>query len=257
MGLHATNAPSSELEVFVGFPLVMYLSRSRTVSIWPELNIGQEAAVLESVKYSVNLSLMPKVDIAAEWKKQERKDAPVRQSSTPWPPPDAHVVATAIEKALRSKNDVGNMADYLAGDRRYTAYKLSGTLRLEAEFDLEHPRPQLKVHGVPAQLRLGSSKSEVSLMLAFDNMAGIDFNEGDWSVWESGAMWFLRNASSEEGYPLVGLFTPEAAPPSTSCGVVYFVNADRYEQSKEYLPPGTLDTIATGIDQWPTGIRRY
>lgn len=235
----------------MGFPLVMYLSRSKTVSIWPELGRTQEKAALERVTSSLNLSLLPKVDIAAEWKKQERQGPPVRESSGPWPPPDAEMIAVAIERALRARDEVGSMADYLSGNSSYRAYKLSGELRIDAGFEINPPRLPLEVHGVPARLRLTTTDTDISLMLAFENIAGIDFRDGRWSVWESGAMWLLRGASTDRGYPLVGLFTAGAAPTHTSFGIVYFVNPAEYEHASKHLPTDAQATIAAGVDHWP------
>jgi hypothetical protein len=94
----------------------MYLSRSKSVSIWPNLNRKKEGEkILRGIKSSINLSFAPKIDITAKWKGRSDAPVPTRKNSNPWPPWDALSIAMAIEKLLRNSDDVGSMEDFEKG----------------------------------------------------------------------------------------------------------------------------------------------
>lgn len=208
----------------MGFPLVMYLSRSKTVSIWPELGRKDAESGWQGIKSSLNLSLSPKFDIGAEWKKRKDQPAPMRDGNMPWPPYKALEIAIAIENLLRKSRSVGTMAEFLTGAFAYPTYKLSGLLKLDnKEFSFRSPVP-MKVHGLTGKLCLAESDRQVSLTLALENIAGIDFQDGQWNVWESGAIWFLEGASSEEAIRLQGCLRTKEMATAASPHAVQFTS---------------------------------
>jgi hypothetical protein len=224
----------------LGFPLVMYLSRSKTTSLWPSLEGAREPGPpFLHTKSPPTLSLSLKVDISTEWRTPEL-DPPLRNSDAPWPPWESESIVEAIERLLVDRGQLGSTTDFEAGHFGCLAYKLCGLFTLDDQetFGFDLRGVDLKFHGLTGRLRLADSKREVALTLALDNIAGIDQKDGRWDVWESGAMHFFREARSD-GYPLIGLFTYEGQHPScfASCGAVYFASYTVYQGLKEYLGP--------------------
>jgi hypothetical protein len=232
----------------MGFPLIMYLSRSKAVAIWPELDRKDSEGGWQGIKSSLNLSISPKFDISTEWKKRSDQPAPVRGGSVNWPPPDTLQIAVAIEDHLREKNCVGTMSQFLDNSFEYPTYKLWGSFRLDEASPSIAWLP-IKVHAITGRLRIADTNQEVSLTLALENIPGVDFQEGEWHAWESGAHWFFKEASSKEGYPLAGLFTYEGNGHGlyAACGAVYFVSLRTYQADKSYLRPQQRDTLGEGL----------
>jgi hypothetical protein len=221
----------------MGFPLIMYLSRSKTVSLWPNLELEQHGArsrYFQGAKSELSLSLNPKVSISAEWKKPESKPPPLRTTDAHWPPPWSEEIVQALEALLVEKNELGTMTEFLARKFDRLAYKLCGTFTLDDQSSSPDWRDiGLEFHGLYGRLQLADSGHAVALILALDNVAGIDERDGRWRVWESGAMHFLREARTG-GYPLMGLFTYEGAHRAcfANCGAVYFANYVAYKRLK-------------------------
>jgi hypothetical protein len=220
----------------MGFPLIMYLSRSKTVSLWPQLEQPKASTQsFQGLKSDVTLSLNPKVNISAEWKRHE-SDPPFRNKDTPWPPWESEPIVQAIEHLLREQHQIGGIDDLLAGNFGFLAYKLCGFFKLDRiRPDFEIAGLDLKVHGLTGRLHLPAFPHQVALTLALENIAGIDERDGRWDVWESGAMHFLSEAK-RDGYPLIGLFTCEGRHPTclASCGAIYFASYSEYQSYMTY-----------------------
>jgi hypothetical protein len=218
----------------MGFPLIMYLSRAKTMSLWPDLEQPHDSErYFQGVKSELTLSLKPKLSISAEWKKPEPK-LPPRRDDTYWPPADAESIVEAIETLLAEQKQVGTVKDLMAQKFKHSAYKLCGTFKLDSQASLNFGDIGLKAHGLSGHLHLADTKHSVALTLALNNVAGIELRNGNWDVGESGAIHFLHEARAE-GYPLIGLFTYEGAYPSrlANCGAVYFASYWSYLQLKE------------------------
>jgi hypothetical protein len=239
----------------MGFPLIMYLSRAKTVAIWPELGMHGDSYSLRDIKSSLDLSFNPKVDLAAEWKKTDAPPPPSRNESTHWPPWESHALVAAIERVLRKGKHIGGTEDFLRGDFGYPCYKLSGHLTFEdsPEEAIGFGRIRLNSHCLSGKLRLAQGTAVVSLILSLESIAGIDWRDGEWHVWESGAMFMLKAARSQRGFPVFGLFTYEGPDPSAfaSCGIVYFASAKVYRHAAERRPDKDVQQLAKGIDTWP------
>ncbi len=223
----------------MGFPLIMYLSRSKTIAIWPQLGQKKESFSLRDIKSSLNLSLTPKADFIAEWKKTEDSPIPAEDSSQSWPPHDALKIAALIEENLRKRRLVGSMEEFLQGDFSYPCYKLSGSLVLDniQQSTWIFGGINLDSHCLTGVITFPKSKSKVKITLALENIAGVRFKDGEWNIWESGANHLFRDASTSEGYPLFGLFTYEGhnSKVHSTCSVVYFASAGvfRFEENKK------------------------
>ncbi len=236
----------------MGFPLIMYLSRSKTVSLWPEVGKQKSGFSMNDLKSSLSLSLNPKVDIVAQWSKADEAPPPVRDDNYHWPPYESEEIALSIEKELRSRHQVGTMEHFLKGELTYPCYKLSGFLTLDKEEQdaFSYRGITLNRHGITGSLSLTGSDVKVSLVLALENIAGIDPRDGEWDIWESGAMHMFGACERTPGFPVFGLFTVRGRSGENfcSCGIVYFA---AYSEFGGFLSKEATNILKEGIHLWP------
>jgi len=245
----------------MGFPLIMYLSRSKTIAIWPDLGRKKEALSLRDVSSTMSVSLTPKVDVVAEWKKVEEAPLPSRDTNIQWPPSDSLEICASIEKNLRKRNQVGSMSDFLRGDFKHPCYKLFGFLTLDEKLQsvFRFGGISLNTHGLTGIITLFDTQASISVILALENIAGVSYRDDQWHIWESGALHLFGWASTPKGYPLFGLLTFQGLNPNAqpSCGIVYFASASEYRMDERSKKDDDLKTIASGIDTWPNLLKLY
>lgn len=110
----------------MGFPTIMYLSRSKVGSLWDDTK--KSKSLVSSIKSTLSISLNPKFDIETEFKKKDKIEIPKTIREDGWPPYQALDIAIQIEKQLRKENKVGTMKEFLDGNFEYPCYKLRGQL---------------------------------------------------------------------------------------------------------------------------------
>lgn len=237
----------------MGWPFIMYLSRAKTVAVWPELEQMKGTYSLEDVKASVNLSLSPKLDVVGQWKKTKETDPPARDRVSYWPPREALQLAVTIEDALRKRKAVGSAPDFLSAGPSFPCYKLQGKLTLDKRScDLEEafgPR-RLNTHCLTGHLLLYDSDVRISLVLSLESVAGVTKQSDTWNVEESGTHYFLERATGD-GAPIFGLFMYQGQTDAGehSCGIVYFACADHHAATELCnTRDKEMKTLSSGIN---------
>lgn len=206
----------------MGFPTIMYLSRSKVGSFWENKN--RKKSLVSSIKSNLSLSLNPELSIETEFKKEDKIEIPRVKGSEEWPPYKSLEIALSMEKQLKKNNQIGTVNDLINKNLTYPCYKLKGKLFLDEERE-EMLYGDIKGHGVNGILVLEDIDKKILVNISYENIAGMSFRNEHWEVWESGAMHFFRDVRSR-GYDLIGLFTYEGESDQyfADCGVLYFAS---------------------------------
>lgn len=206
----------------MGFPIIMYLSKSKVGRFWDNRN--KQKTLISGIKSKINFSLNPEFSIETEFKKRDKMEIPTIGEGSSWPPYQSLEIALSMEKQLRKNHKVGTMDDFINHRLIYPCYKLKGKLFLDKESNnLLHK--DIKEHGINGILVLEGTNTKVSVYMAYENIAGITYRNEKWEVWESGALHFCRDIQSR-GYNLIGLFTYEGESDTyfADCGILYFAS---------------------------------
>lgn len=206
----------------MGFPIIMYLSRSKVGRFWE--NGNRQKSLISGIKSNLSLSLNPGLSIETEFKKKDKIEIPKVSESSDWPPYESLEIALSMEKQLRKKNQIGTMNDLINNNIIYPCYKLKGKLFIaEENGDILHTH--MKGHGINGVLVLEGTDKKILVYMSYENIAGVSFRNEQWEVWESGAMFFFRDIYSR-GYDLIGIFTYEGESDKyfANCGILYFAN---------------------------------
>lgn len=206
----------------MGFPIIMYLSRSKVGRFWE--NKKKQKSLISSIKSNLSLSLNPEFSIETEFKKDDKIDIPRVKGSETWPPYESLEIALSLEKQLKKNKKIGTMEDFINNNLIYPCYKLKGKLFIDKANEYMFYE-DIATHGINGILVLEGTKKKVLVDISYENIAGMSFRDGHWSVWESGAIHFFRGASSK-GYDLIGLFTYEGESDKyyADCGIIYFAS---------------------------------
>lgn len=206
----------------MGFPIIMYLSRSKIGRFWE--NTDEQKSLVSSIKSNLSLSLNPKLDIETEFKREDKIEIPRVKGSDNWPPYESLEIALSMEKQLKKNNQIGTMEDFINKNFVYLCYKLRGKLFIDQNLKQEH-FGEIRSHGINGILVLEGTDKKISVDISYENIAGMSFRNETWEVWESGARHFFRGARSI-GYDLIGLFTYEGKSDEyfADCGILYFAS---------------------------------
>jgi len=219
----------------MGFPEIMYLSRSQVRSLWRELPFKRE--VKRELSSTVRLSAMPALEIS---RKSSKANADGWSPDAEWPPWSAPEVVRAIEKYFYKKELVGSATDLVNRDERFSAFCLRGYLYGHVHLGRNGPRRgSLDGDTFDAFLKIGDQVSsprwELSLpssgsagsnnilesdqpdrfwhlRLAFENVAGLERLSDGWHVTESGASLMFHDMH-RRGYSVEGIFTYRSPEP--------------------------------------------
>jgi hypothetical protein len=208
----------------MGFPEIMYLSKSQVRNMWPNLDTKNLKPDEFSAKAS--LSLNPTVEFGGKWstKKSTRKD-------DVWPPWDSREVVKCIDEYVQKSARVGLWSDVYDNPDKCDFYLLEGKLKFadSSPPDNEFRFGRLKTQSIDAVFCGELPKDQLAVSLSLENIAGIDRLEGEWEVWESGAHWMLH-AMSQEGFESRGLFTlmGRNLNRATSARIVYLTPRQTY-----------------------------
>ena len=221
----------------MGSPLIMYLSRSKVLSIWPDLKVKPKSIKRSwEFKTSLNLSINPKLDIAAKMG-NARREIPTRSDDENWPPYDSENIAKAIDNHLHISGQIGSVIELEKG-RITSTVKIEGILQISDKMSqTTFDRLKIKSHSLEGKIICSQSENTFKTILSLDSIAGIDYNDG-WEVWESGAR-FMLDYAMEDGYPFIGLFVPIVNHTSGSCSLspIYLANNSNYpiEEMDEFI----------------------
>lgn len=220
----------------MGFPIIMYLSRSKVGRFWEN---NEQKSIITGIKSYLNLSINPQLSIETEFKKKDKIEIPRVKGSEYWPPYESLEIATSIEKQLKKNNQIGTMNDFLNKNLIYPCYKLKGKLFMDEVYDeFYRSYRSIKRHGANGLLVLDGTDKKVLIDISFENIAGMsyDINNECWEVWESGANHFFGDATTR-GYDLIGLFTYESESDEyfANCGILYFASMfhGRFDNDKK------------------------
>ncbi len=207
----------------MGFPGIMYLSRSKVGRFWKNRN--RKKSLISGIKSSLSFSLNPKLSIETEFKKKDKIEIPKVGESSDWPPYESLEIALSMEKQLRKNHQIGTMDDLLSHNLIYPCYKLKGKLFIEESEELLYR--DIRGHGINGILVLEGTDKKVLVYLSYENIAGMSFRNERWDAWDSGAIHFFRDALLS-GYDLIGLFTYEGESDKyfADCGILYFASMD-------------------------------
>lgn len=203
----------------MGFPTIMYLSRSKVGRFW----INKPKSLSSYIKIKLNFPLNPALNIEPNFKMQDKIEIPKVIGSDDWPPYESLKIALSMEKQLRKKNKIGSMNDFLK-NIQYPYYKLKGKLFIDKGSN-ELLFREIKGQGINGVLTLEGTRKKVLVYMSYENIAGMSFRNEKWEIWESGAIHFFNDIYSR-GYDLIGLFTyrGKSGRYFADCGVLYFAS---------------------------------
>lgn len=206
----------------MGFPIIMYLSRSKVGRFWENKN--RQKSLISGIKSNLSLSLKPELSIETEFKKKDKIEIPKVSESSDWPPYKSLDIALSMEKQLRKNHQIGTMDDLLNRNLIYPCYKLKGKLFIDKESE-ELLHRDIKGYGINGVLVLEGTEKKILVYMSYENIAGMSFRNEQWEIWESGAIHFFRDIHSR-GYDLIGLFTYEGESDKyfADCGILYFAS---------------------------------
>lgn len=186
----------------------IYLSKSRLRALWPDLPLtGKERLRLSEIAAKASVSLSPSLEVSTKWSPSASQGSALSD----WPPWESEEFVAAIDHYIEKLGGAGTWNDIATNSAVREFYDLAG--RLVAN-DRSQPVPLMFGFSQSdvIELRLaGPNKLEVPLVLALENLHGIERADEGWSPVSSLIFLMFQDISFGNGFAVRGMFTAERA----------------------------------------------